>query len=235
MRRTAAAALASLLALLVGTAAVALAPEPGAPDAGVSPVEAIVAPDASTGEAPSPPPDPVEPAAPAPSQVGVRSGRLEDLPAPAPAPVQVRVGPGTIDAPVVPIGVEADGAVAVPDDVDVAGWYRFGPTPGSPGSAVLTAHVDSAAQGAGAFFPLRDVALGTEVVVTFADGTEARFAVAGRRSYPKSSLPVEELFARAGEPVLTLITCGGAFDPATRSYEENLVVVATPVGPADGA
>jgi sortase (surface protein transpeptidase) len=165
-----------------------------------------------------------------PGEIGTRSARLEDLPAPDAPPVRVRVGSLGIDAPVVAIGVEPGTvAVAVPDDVSVAGWYRFGPAPGDDGSAVLTAHVDSAAQGAGAFFPLRDAALGAEVVVTSADGAAHRFQVVARRSYRKTELPVGALFTRTGDPVLTLITCGGAFDAATRSYEENLVVYATPI------
>jgi sortase (surface protein transpeptidase) len=118
--------------------------------------------------------------------------------------------------------------LAVPDDVDVAGWYRFGPVPGDPGSAVLSAHVDSARQGLGAFFPLREVAPGSGVTVTFDDGSARRFEVVARRSYDKDALPLAELFTRNGEPVLTLVTCGGPFDPETGSYEENLVVFAVP-------
>jgi hypothetical protein len=141
----------------------------------------------------------------------------------------LRVAGLGIDVPVVEIGVEGPGALAVPDDIGVAGWYRYGPVPGADGSAVVTAHVDSRTQGVGPFAALRRAAPGTPVVVASADGSERRFEVVGRRSYPKTTLPVAELFTRTGPPVLTLITCGGAFDPATRSYEENVVVYATPV------
>jgi len=34
------------------------------------------------------------------------------------------------------------------------------------------------------------------------------------------------LFARTGQPRLTLITCGGAFNRTTRSYDNNIVVTA---------
>jgi hypothetical protein len=47
-------------------------------------------------------------------------------------------------------------------------------------------------------------------------------------SYPKSSLPVGELFRRGGPPVLTIVTCGGHFDPRARSYADNVTVVAVP-------
>ena len=46
----------------------------------------------------------------------------------------------------------------------------------------------------------------------------------------KSALPVDRLFARDGAPVLTLVTCGGEFDRATRNYRQNVVVTARPQG-----
>ena len=49
-----------------------------------------------------------------------------------------------------------------------------------------------------------------------------------RRRVPKMSLDQLGLFARAGAPRLVLVTCGGAFDPARHSYEDNVVVQARP-------
>jgi hypothetical protein len=199
-----------------------VAPADAPDDAGRVPLEdEVEAARPSAVPAPEPPPP----------AIGVRSGRLEDLTTTRPAPVDIRIEPAGVRAAVVPVGVESGtGALAVPEDVSVAGWYRFGPAPGEPGSAVVTAHVDSASQGPGAFFPLRDVAPGAAVTVAFDDGSTRPFEVVGRRSYGKDALPVAELFTRDGDAVLTLVTCGGAFDPVTRSYEENLVVFAVPVG-----
>jgi hypothetical protein len=119
--------------------------------------------------------------------------------------------------------------IQVPADIAKVGWYRFGATPGRPGSALLVGHVDSSALGAGVFFRLREVPIGAVVSVGFTDGSTARFRVVGRRSYPKGDLP-DRLFARSGNPVLTLITCGGTFDRATGHYQDNLVVYAVPSG-----
>ena len=59
-------------------------------------------------------------------------------------PVRVEVEGTGIDLEVVPTGVEANGAMTIPDNHYQAGWYRYGPPPGSAtGSAVLAAHVDS--------------------------------------------------------------------------------------------
>ena len=47
----------------------------------------------------------------------------------------------------------------------------------------------------------------------------------------KAQLPLDDLFARDGPPVLQLVTCAGDFDPAAGAYEDNLIVTATPVAP----
>jgi hypothetical protein len=53
------------------------------------------------------------------------------------------------------------------------------------------------------------------------------YRVTSRRAYPKSDLPAE-LFTATGRSHLVLVTCGGAFDEATRRYADNVVVVADP-------
>jgi hypothetical protein len=53
------------------------------------------------------------------------------------------------------------------------------------------------------------------------------YRVTSRRAYPKSDLRAE-LFTATGPPHLVLVTCGGAFDEATRRCADNVVVVADP-------
>ncbi len=148
-------------------------------------------------------------------------------------PASLRIPEIGVDASVLPVGVDGStGLVAVPDNAFEVAWYRYGPSPGQAGSAVLAAHVDFGGR-PGAFFSLRELGPGSIVKVGYRDGTTRTFEVVARRSYLKDELP-RRLFAREGEPMLTLITCGGAFDPAARSYAENVVVVAVPVSRAVG-
>jgi sortase (surface protein transpeptidase) len=146
-----------------------------------------------------------------------------------PAPVRLSVPALGVDSAVDPVGVEPDGQMTVPAEVDRVGWYRFGPAPGGAGSAVIAGHVDSRTQGLGAMAPLRDAAVGDEVVVTDAAGTSTRWRVVSRELIEKQVLPLDRLFTRAGPPRLTLITCGGPFLPEYRSYRDNVVVIAEPV------
>lgn len=156
-------------------------------------------------------------------------GRIETEHAASP-PVTLRIDALEIAASVVPVGVEPGGEMQVPSDVSTVGWYRYGPVPGRPGSAVLAAHVDSRTQGRGVFFDLRRIPIGALVVVGNADGSSQTYQVAARRQYDKGRLPLEEIFTRDGTPRLTLITCGGTFDRAAGSYRDNVVVYAVPLG-----
>ena len=94
---------------------------------------------------------------------------------------------------------------------------------------MLSGHVDDRVQGRGAFYQLSDLAVGDPVQVDLADGTVLDYRIDTVERINKDELPLDELFARDGAPVLTLVTCGGDFDRETRSYRENVVVTAVPI------
>lgn len=167
------------------------------------------------------------------AKVAVRSARLSDQEASNETLTPVRLGiPALgVDAPIIPIGVEPKGSMEVPEDVSTAGWYRYGPLPGSRGSAMLIGHVDSRIQGPGVFFGLSKIQLGERVGVQLTGGSTRVFVVVARRFIEKDELP-QDLFAREGPPRLTLVTCGGGFDEQARSYTHNVVVYAVPAEPA---
>jgi sortase (surface protein transpeptidase) len=126
------------------------------------------------------------------------------------------------------VGVTGEGLMELPAEVDRVGWYRFGPAPGQAGSAVLAGHVDDVEQGLGALAVLRSVEPGQRVEVTDAAGAVTRWQVVSRDRVEKQALPLTALFGRSGEPRLVLLTCGGPFRPESRSYQDNVVVVAVP-------
>jgi hypothetical protein len=158
------------------------------------------------------------------------AGEVQGALAPRPAaPVHLRIDRIGVDHPIVPVGLEPDGTMEIPEDVLELGWYEPGVRPGEGGSAVLSGHVDSRTQGRGAFFELGRLDVDDRVVVTTRDGSEQRWRVVARTRYPKDELPVEELFVWGGDDQrLVLITCGGDFDSATRHYTDNVVVHAVP-------
>jgi hypothetical protein len=151
--------------------------------------------------------------------------RLEAEP-PA-APQSLSITSLGIYSPIVPVGLEPDGAMEIPGASE-AGWYFPGRLPGSAtGSSVIAAHVDYDGR-PGVFIDLRSIDLGAEVSVLDAQGTVHSFVVVERTQVAKEDLPVAELFRNGGDPLLTLVTCGGAFDRGEARYADNIVVRAAP-------
>jgi len=147
-------------------------------------------------------------------------------------PLHVRIGSITVDAPLVPVGIEDDGAMEIPEDVREIGWYdpdgELGVVPGAVGTAVLAGHVDSRSQGRGALYDLRALRAGDTIELDLSDGTTQSWVVTDVIQYPKDVLPYDELFVWSGPERLAIITCGGEFDRTARSYTDNIVVYAVP-------
>lgn len=147
-------------------------------------------------------------------------------------PLTVRIGSITVDAPLVPVGIEDDGAMEIPEDVREIGWYDpdggLGVVPGAVGTAVLAGHVDSRSQGRGALYHLRDLRVGETIEIDLSDGTTQAWLITDVIQYPKDVLPFDELFVWSGPERLAIITCGGEFDRTSRSYTDNIVVYAVP-------
>ena len=164
-------------------------------------------------------------------KVGTRDGSLEALDATgAPAPARLVIGDLGVDATVKGVGVQGDGAMVIPAAPSSVGWYRYGSAPGdAKGNTVIAGHVATREDGAGALAALRGATPGMRVTITTADGTKHRYEVVGRELVVKKALPVDEIFAREGKPLLVLITCGGEYLPELRSHRDNVVVTAVPV------
>ena len=178
----------------------------------------------------APPAPPTEPPAAALPEVPVRSTDLGPVVHP-PAPVSLSITALAVDLPVDPVGIQADGQMEIPPLAERAGWYRFGAAPDQAGTAVIAAHVDSVASaGLGPFAKLQELAAGDLVDVALDDGTTRQYAVSSVTKVPKSAVTWPDVFTRDGPHRLALITCGGAFDDTARSYVDNVIVIADPVG-----
>lgn len=196
-------------------------PAAGAPATSVT-VTPTATPDAApTGAAPStPPPVPR-------SDASLGAAAV----APVVPPVRVEVPDLGIDVSVAAEGVDGDGALALPEDPDVASWYRWGESPWSEkGATVIASHVDSLEYGLGQFARLTDAVAGTRVQVEAADGRVADYVVQRVDMLQKTAVDWAGIFVRTGPPTLVLITCGGEFDRSTGHYLSNVVVTAVPAG-----
>jgi hypothetical protein len=161
----------------------------------------------------------------------------------APAPAYPSVTGLTIPALgintglVIKVGVQSDGSMETPplSRVQELGWFCpnahtanpgcGAPLPGEPGPATLVAHVDGQGK-RGLFAKLSQLKAGDEVTVRRSDHKVATFTVTELAMDDKTSFPGQQIFGDTADPELRLITCGGPFDPAARSYTQNVVVSA---------
>ncbi|MEV1073305.1 class F sortase [Micromonospora parva] len=145
------------------------------------------------------------------------------------APTSIEIPRIGVDATIMSLGTNPDGTVQVPplDKADQAGWYEPGASPGETGNAVIVGHVDSAVLGPAVFFDLGALTPGDTITVRRADGVPATFTVDSVTSYPKTAFPTELVYGPSDRPGLRVVTCGGQFDQAAKSYPDNIVVFAT--------
>ena len=133
-----------------------------------------------------------------------------------------------VDAPIVPVGLDVAGNMAAPSGWYDVGWYRYGPRPGFSGSAVLAGHLDTNTGAPAVFWRLGELAPGQEILYQDQNGEQSTFVVEQTASYPWDQVPLDLIFARGGEPRLTLITCGGTWSRENQNYSLRTVVYTRP-------
>ncbi|WP_433275696.1 class F sortase [Pseudonocardia xinjiangensis] len=158
----------------------------------------------------------------------------------APAdPVRLDIPAIDVHTPLLTLGLNPDGTVEVPSldtmpEANQAGWYDGSPTPGALGPSVILGHVDSARFGPSVFYDLAALVPGDRVEVTRTDASTVTFQVDSVARYPKDAFPTDAVYGDIDHAGLRLITCGGEFDRAARSYKDNIVVYASAVSAGRG-
>ncbi|WBB66668.1 class F sortase [Micromonospora sp. WMMD812] len=196
----------------------ATAPEPTRSKAGASPSVGGIA--AQARGARDRPADKRAPAATSPSP----SPQVHGMPRSEPTRIRIpRIG---VDASTTALGLDKNQQIAVPP-AKLTGWYKLGPSPGEAGTAVVVGHVDARGTGPAVFFRLGALKPGDTIEVLRKDGKTARFVVDGVARYPKKNFPSKLVYGHTGKAQLRLITCGGGYDKAAKSYKDNIVAFAS--------
>ncbi|WNI24897.1 class F sortase [Streptomyces sp. ITFR-16] len=142
------------------------------------------------------------------------------------APVRISIPSIRVDAPMMRLGLGADGSLDVPPagNTDIVGWYKDGTPPGAKGTAIVAGHVDNA-QGPSVFYDLGALKKGSSVEVLRQDGRTAVFSVDAIEVYESDDFPDQRVYGASEQASLRLITCGGGFSAAT-GYRGNVVAYA---------
>ncbi|MFL6239368.1 MAG: class F sortase [Actinomycetes bacterium] len=173
---------------------------------------------------------PARPPQPPPTETGARASTpphagAVGMPASRPTVIDIqRIG---VHASVGSVGLTPSGAMDVPQPphYDEPAWYRYSPTPGERGPAVIVGHVDSK-HGPSVFFKLGALRIGDAISVRRADGRAAHFVVRSVRRFPKTTFPTDLVYGDTAGAELRLITCGGSFNSSSGHYRDNVIVFA---------
>ncbi|MFD4875817.1 class F sortase [Streptomyces sp. NPDC058420] len=144
-------------------------------------------------------------------------------------PQRIDIPQLAVQAPVVARPLDAQGAIDPPpfDQPGVVGWYGGGVRPGAAGTALLVGHVDTETSPA-VFYKLSTLRPGRTIRVIRDDGKVAEFTVDDVRVLTRDHFDAQQAYGtrQSGRAELRLITCGGSFDRASRSYTANVIVSA---------
>jgi hypothetical protein len=150
-----------------------------------------------------------------------------DTPAPVPGasslllppsrPVGLRIPAIGVDttAPV-ELALTPAGTMEVPGEATSVGWFAAGPAPGEAGTAIIAGHTDYGYL-RGAFYRLREVAIGDTISVPREDGRTAVFTAYRLDTYPPDLRATDLMVAAAELAELRLITCQGGFESGIKS------------------
>ncbi|MGW2122272.1 class F sortase [Streptomyces sp. SM1] len=155
---------------------------------------------------------------------GIVAGTVPPLP--YAVPERVRIPAIQVDAPVLPVGLDAEGWVDAPppQDPNLAGWFTGAVSPGEKGTSVVVGHVDNA-QGPAVFYGLGALKKGNRVEIVRKDGKTAVFEIYGIEVFAKNDFPGDRVYASKGTAELRVITCGGGFTQQN-GYDGNVVAFA---------
>ncbi len=131
-----------------------------------------------------------------------------------------------VNAPIEAVGQDEQGRMAVPmkHHWSGVGWYRGGPVPGTPGSAVLDGHLDTDTGAPAVFWKLHALHIGDVVMLQDSSGYKAQFHVTKIQNYTVDQAPLDVIFHKNDGAYLNLITCSGSWDYAQNQFQQRLVV-----------
>ena len=144
------------------------------------------------------------------------------------APVELQIDSVGVDAPIEVGNVADDGSMQDPSGPWVVSWYAPLGKIGEGGNVVMAGHVDYWNVGPAVFWDVRDLPAGDVIRVVGDDGKNYEYAVQWTKPYLAEQLTPEviqkDIVGDTGQETLTLITCGGDFNPDTGEYNQRWVV-----------
>ncbi len=129
-----------------------------------------------------------------------------------------------VDAVIQNVGLSSIGNMGIPTNFTDVAWYKDGPKPGMPGSAVMAGHLDGRNTPEAVFYNLSDLKIDDLVEVIDEDNQALSFKVVDVKMYHKNDPTLDVFSNDQSKARLNLITCGGAWLPTQKTYDQRIVI-----------
>ena len=149
------------------------------------------------------------------------------------APIELQIDTLGLNGPI-EIGTIVDGVMQDPSGPWVVAWYDELGKAAAGDNVVMAGHVDYWSVGPAIFWDVPNLVPGDVIRVIGEEDQVIEYAVEWSRMYDVATELTPEVIQNdivgdTGQESLTLITCGGEFDPATGQYLQRWIVRANQV------
>ncbi len=155
--------------------------------------------------------------------MGALDERLVKPFAVAPRPVRLSSDAIDLDAEITPREI-VNGEMQTPKDEFEVTWYKDTANPGEKSNMVFAGHLNWYGVPKAVFHNINELEKGDEIVVKGENGVDYIYRVKWVQLVPTATADLEEIVGPTKKASLTLITCGGEWDPTVSLYKDRTVV-----------
>jgi LPXTG-site transpeptidase (sortase) family protein len=133
---------------------------------------------------------------------------------------------GDVQLDIEQLGLDTDGKLQDPDAWENAGWYVNSAKPGEKGNVVILGHNQDEEKVPAAFWGLKNLKVNDRVILQDEIRRNYSYRVIDIFYVDIQDPQRTQVFEETNKAELTLMTCGGIWDPAFDTYDKRLVVKA---------
>lgn len=141
------------------------------------------------------------------------------------APVEITINQDPVIT-VEEIGLDTNGQLQVPSTWELAGWYKNSAKAGEKGNVIIDGHYNTNQDTPAAFWGLKNVNVNDKVTLQDELRRDFSYKVVDSFYVDISDPQRTKVFEETGDYELTLVTCGGVWNPSAGTYNKRLVIKA---------
>ena len=129
------------------------------------------------------------------------------------------------------MGVNRDGSMQAPINVNDGGWYNNSAKPGEPGAVVINGHSAENRSGQGLFGRLHELENNDIINIQTGDSKNWQYRVVEKEYLAKDEVDMRKAILPHGNSTrgLNIITCDGGWTKDNKTMEHRIIIYALPV------